>query len=216
MVLYFISYTSHRRSFYSSSKRHDIHEGQTICGVFSETAPLQRSSTPFIVRPYKSAIFNPEVSMHAHYHVRLLDRFCRPLERSLLFCVAVNATCYLQVPLACFIAVVSAASVCTNCVAHVAAYHHTRDLHVASATVCRACGYAKGLLFITNINLSYVGTDTFIKDTPGILQLCQTVTTPTCNKDIGEGNQLRMWSRGPFFIVRCCGHIDQWHPIKCL
>ena len=66
---------------------------------------------------------------------------------------------------------------------------------------------------ITNINLSYIGTDTFIKDTPGILQLCQTVTTPTCNKDIGEGNKLRMWSRGHFFIVRCSGHIDQWHPI---
>ena len=26
-------------------------EGQNICGVFSETAPLQRSSTPSVVRP---------------------------------------------------------------------------------------------------------------------------------------------------------------------
>ena len=26
-------------------------EGQKICGVFSETAPLQRSSTPSVVRP---------------------------------------------------------------------------------------------------------------------------------------------------------------------
>ena len=33
-------------------------EGQKICGVFSETAPLQRSSTPSVVRPYiQSAIF---------------------------------------------------------------------------------------------------------------------------------------------------------------
>ena len=33
-------------------------EGQKICGVFSETAPLQRSSTPSVVRPcVQSAIF---------------------------------------------------------------------------------------------------------------------------------------------------------------
>ena len=33
-------------------------EGQNICGVFSETAPLQRSSTPSVVRPcVQSAIF---------------------------------------------------------------------------------------------------------------------------------------------------------------
>ena len=32
-------------------------EGRKICGVFSETAPLQRSSTPSVVRPYvQSAI----------------------------------------------------------------------------------------------------------------------------------------------------------------
>ena len=41
-------------------------EGQKICGVFSETAPLQRSSTPSIVRPcVQSAIF-PAESTHAH------------------------------------------------------------------------------------------------------------------------------------------------------
>ena len=43
-------------------------EGQNICGVFSEAAPLQRSSTPFIVRPcvqLQSAIF-PAESTHAH------------------------------------------------------------------------------------------------------------------------------------------------------
>ena len=34
-------------------------EGQNICGVFSETAPLQRSSTPSVVRPcVQSAIFS--------------------------------------------------------------------------------------------------------------------------------------------------------------
>ena len=33
-------------------------EGQKMCGVFSETAPLQRSSTPSVVRPcVQSAIF---------------------------------------------------------------------------------------------------------------------------------------------------------------
>ena len=46
-------------------------EGQNICGVFSETAPLQRSSTPSIVRPcVQSAIF-PAESTHAHYSMGL-------------------------------------------------------------------------------------------------------------------------------------------------
>ena len=41
-------------------------EGQKNCGVFSETAPLQRSSTPSIVRPcVQSAIF-PAESTHAY------------------------------------------------------------------------------------------------------------------------------------------------------
>ena len=41
-------------------------EGQNICGVFSETAPLQ---TPSVVRPYvQSAIF-PAESTHAHYSI---------------------------------------------------------------------------------------------------------------------------------------------------
>ena len=44
-------------------------EGQNICGVFSETAPLQRSSTPSVVRPcVQSAIF-PAESTHAHYSI---------------------------------------------------------------------------------------------------------------------------------------------------
>ena len=51
-------------------------EGQKICGVFSETAPLQRSSTPSVVRPcVQSAIFPAEIT-HAHYSiycVRFLD-----------------------------------------------------------------------------------------------------------------------------------------------
>ena len=45
-------------------------EGQNICGVFSETAPLQRSSTPSIVRPcVQSAIFPAESGTHAHYSI---------------------------------------------------------------------------------------------------------------------------------------------------
>ena len=44
-------------------------EGKKNCGVFSETAPLQRSSTPSVVRPcVQSAIF-PAESTHAHYTV---------------------------------------------------------------------------------------------------------------------------------------------------
>ena len=42
-------------------------EGQTICGVFSETAPLQRSSTPSVVRPcVQSAIFPCVFLVYAH------------------------------------------------------------------------------------------------------------------------------------------------------
>ena len=42
-------------------------EGQKICGVFSETAPLPRSSTPSVVRPcVQSAIF-PCVYAHAYF-----------------------------------------------------------------------------------------------------------------------------------------------------
>ena len=41
-------------------------EGQNICGVFSETAPLQRSSAPSLGWPYiRSAIF-PADNMDAH------------------------------------------------------------------------------------------------------------------------------------------------------
>ena len=48
-------------------------EGQKICGVFSETAPLQRSSTPSVVRPCEQSAAE---STHAHYsiyRVRFLD-----------------------------------------------------------------------------------------------------------------------------------------------
>ena len=42
-------------------------EGQNICGVFSETAPLQRSSTPSVVRPcVQSAILPCVVLVYAH------------------------------------------------------------------------------------------------------------------------------------------------------
>ena len=43
-------------------------EGQKICGVFSETAPLQRSSTPSVVRPcVQSAIFPCVFLVYAHF-----------------------------------------------------------------------------------------------------------------------------------------------------
>ena len=42
-------------------------EGQKNCGVFSETAPLQRSSTPSAVRPcVQSAIFPCVILVYAH------------------------------------------------------------------------------------------------------------------------------------------------------
>ena len=59
------------------------------------------------------------------------------------------------------------------------------------------------------------GTESFMKTNPDVIRLCDTVSegSTVCNKDTGEGLKLRMWSRGHFFIVRSCGHIDQWHPI---
>ena len=50
-------------------------EGQKVCGVFSETDALQRSSTPSVVRPcVQSAIF-PAESTHAHYSIyHVVDR----------------------------------------------------------------------------------------------------------------------------------------------
>ena len=54
-------------------------EGQNVCGVFSDTAPLQRSSTPSIVRPcVQSAIF-PAESTHAHYSMGLAPPSVFPL-----------------------------------------------------------------------------------------------------------------------------------------
>ena len=54
-------------------------EGQNICGVFSETDALQRSSTPSVVRPcVQSAIF-PAESTHAHYSMGLAPPSVFPL-----------------------------------------------------------------------------------------------------------------------------------------
>ena len=52
-------------------------EGQKICGVFSETAPLQRSSTPSAVRPcVQSAIFPCVILVYAHayFSCRMIHR----------------------------------------------------------------------------------------------------------------------------------------------
>ena len=59
-------------------------EGQKICGVFSETPPLPRSSDPSLGRPYIwSAIF-PVDNTHMHYAYASSPRFamdapCRKL-----------------------------------------------------------------------------------------------------------------------------------------
>ena len=51
---------------YSVGKKFVAFSGQKICGIFSETAPLSRSSTPSLEWPYiRSAIF-PADNMHAH------------------------------------------------------------------------------------------------------------------------------------------------------
>ena len=59
-------------------------EGQKICGVFSETAPLQRSSTPSIVQPcVQSAIF-PAESTHSHYSMGLAPPSVFPSRRIII------------------------------------------------------------------------------------------------------------------------------------
>ena len=58
--LHLISGASDNTATYSADN-----EGQYICGVFSETAPLQRSSTPSVVRTYVGHF--PADSAHAHY-----------------------------------------------------------------------------------------------------------------------------------------------------
>ena len=60
-------------------------EGLKNCGVFSETAPLQRSSTPSIVRPcVQSAIF-PAESTHAHYSMGLSQPSVFPSRRIIIY-----------------------------------------------------------------------------------------------------------------------------------
>ena len=60
-------------------------EGQNVCGVFSETAPLQRSSTPSVVRlSVRSAIFTPR---------KTRMRIIRP--RIVLSCLRVRVSSYI-------------------------------------------------------------------------------------------------------------------------
>ncbi len=63
--------------------------------------------------------------------------------------------------------------------------------------------------------MSLIGTEDFIKENPGVIALCETAPEKStrCNKDTGAGSRLQMWSRGHLFVVRPCGHIDQWQPL---
>lgn len=61
----------------------------------------------------------------------------------------------------------------------------------------------------------YTGTEGFIMQNPSVLDLCETDSDvdTTCKKDTGDKARLQLWSRGHFFIVRPCGHIDHWKPL---
>ena len=66
---------------------------------------------------------------------------------------------------------------------------------------------------------THIGTEVFIKMNPSVLDLCEVDAEKDtiCKKDTGDKAKLQMWSRGHFFIVRPCGHIDQWQPIyRCV
>ena len=50
-----------------STVMHSVgNKGQKLCGVFSETAPLQRSSAPSLGWPYLWLAIFPVDNMHAH------------------------------------------------------------------------------------------------------------------------------------------------------
>ena len=40
-----------------------------------------------------------------------------------------------------------------------------------------------------------------------------TVVGEECKKDTGKRKKDRHWSRGHFFVVRTCGHIETWRPL---
>ena len=71
VVSVYVSVKSHITSGASVCQENAVthsagNEGQKICGIFSETAPLPRSSTPSLGWPYIwSAIF-PADNTHAH------------------------------------------------------------------------------------------------------------------------------------------------------
>ena len=78
-------------------------EGQEICGVFSETPQLPRSSDPSLGRPYiRSAIF-PADNTHAHCAYVSSPRFamdapgCRLSLRSSFMMMESCVSCYLSV-----------------------------------------------------------------------------------------------------------------------
>ena len=59
-------------------------EGQKICGIFSETPPLPRSSDPSLGRPYIGSAIFPADNTHAHCAYASSPRFamdapCRKL-----------------------------------------------------------------------------------------------------------------------------------------
>ena len=76
-------------------------EGQKICGVFSETAPLQRSSTPSVVRLMRSRPFlslrkmrmrmsSPSTLAHVYiYTAAITPRVCT-LVLFIIFCIVIH------------------------------------------------------------------------------------------------------------------------------
>ena len=47
-----------------------------------------------------------------------------------------------------------------------------------------------------------------------ILNDCEAPSSASvCQKDVGERYKLHSWSRGHFFIVRTCGHIETFRPL---
>ena len=50
-------------------------EGQKICGIFSESAPLQRSSAPYLGWPYIQLAIFPSDNTHVHCAYASSPRF---------------------------------------------------------------------------------------------------------------------------------------------
>ena len=134
-------------------------EGQKICGVFSETSPLQRSSTA----PLKAYVHFPVESTHAHCIARVFSRFTHAWRQGFCTLVHMHLYAYNCSKLSAFVksswkssaSCIYTCCTCCTCTVHVYTsmnvpasqwtgqlpLPHTIHIHVCTCTcTCEACG----------------------------------------------------------------------------